>query len=85
MINQALSLASPSQRQILDDNYGKKNAECEGRVKQVFRELDLEAVYRRYEEESYVKLKGLIDGVDESLLPKGMFLRFMERIYKRTK
>ena len=85
LINQALALASPEQRTLLNENYGRKDAQKELIVKKVFQELDLEGVYKRYEEESYTRLFSLIEEMDETQLPKSMFYEFMNRIYKRTK
>jgi farnesyl diphosphate synthase len=85
LINQALSRADAGQRTRLDENYGKRNAEAEAVVKGVFAELDIEGVYKTYEEESYGRLMGLIDGIEEGgVLNREMFVTFMNRIYKRT-
>ena len=55
---------------------------CVRRVKEIYKQLDLEKVYHEYEEESYQKIVGLIDG-GSGTLPKGMFTEFANRIYKR--
>ncbi|KAJ3368552.1 Farnesyl pyrophosphate synthetase, partial [Kappamyces sp. JEL0680] len=81
LIVQALSLASPEQRK---DNYGKKDPKNVALVKDVYRELDIEGHYHQYEESSYKRLSALIEKIDESLLPRQMFVDFMNRIYKRT-
>lgn len=86
LINQALKLVSPAQRQILDENYGKKDSVAEGKVKELYRELHLEDIYLAYEEESVTKIKGLIASLDESEgLKKEVFEAFLKKIYKRTK
>lgn len=86
LINQALKLVSPAQRQILDENYGKKDSVAEGKVKELYRELHLEDIYLSYEEESVTKIKGLIASLDESEgLKKEVFEAFLKKIYKRTK
>ncbi|KAI8851786.1 geranyltranstransferase [Chytridium lagenaria] len=84
LINQALSKASAEQRVLLDSNYGQKDAAKVEIVKNVFRELQLEALYKTYEEESYNRLHGLISKLDNSL-PQEMFVTFLKRIYKRSK
>ena len=48
-------------------------------MKEVYVELDLENVYRKYEEESHARISALINKVDESLLPREMFVTFMNR------
>lgn len=85
LINQALSLVSAEQRARLDANYGRRDAGCEHEVKSVYREIGLERVYREYEEASYQRVMGLIQQVDERVLPREMFVTFMNRIYKREK
>jgi farnesyl diphosphate synthase len=100
LINQALSKATPEQRQILEvspplltriygmhflisvdlkENYGRKDAEKVAQVKQVFKDLNIEQVYRDYEEASYARISGLIEKIDETTLPKKMFYDFMDR------
>jgi farnesyl diphosphate synthase len=83
LIVQALSRANEEQRKVLDENYGQKDAERVQKVKQVFKELDIEGIYHAYENESYQRISELIKAVDEALLPQQMFVDFMNRIYKR--
>ena len=91
-INTALALANPTQRAILDANYGRKNPEAERRVKEVFREVGVDAAYREYEAQSYARLTALIDAAPEVRGPNGdavlrqtVFHILLEKIYKRTK
>ena len=86
LVNQALVRASPEQRQILDENYGRKNSETEAKVKALYREMELEKVYLDFEEKSVSDLKAQIDGIDESEgLKKEAFQSFLNKIYKRQK
>ncbi|KAI7883539.1 farnesyl pyrophosphate synthase [Lichtheimia hyalospora FSU 10163] len=86
LINQALAKANSEQRKILDDNYGKKDAAAEAKIKALYREMDIEGLYKKYEEESYKKISGLIGELDESVgVKKAVFTEFMDKIYKRTK
>ncbi|KAG0338134.1 Farnesyl pyrophosphate synthetase [Podila horticola] len=85
LINQALAKASPEQRQVLDANYGRRNQVNVVAVKEVYNQLDVEGLFKAYEEESYVRLTGLISKVDHPLLSQDVFTSFMKRIYKRTK
>ncbi|EPS37682.1 hypothetical protein H072_8539 [Dactylellina haptotyla CBS 200.50] len=86
LINQALAIATPEQREILDSNYGKKDDEAEARVKKVFVELDLEKRYQDYEEAVVGKIRKMIDNVDESSgLKKEVLTSFLNKIYKRSK
>jgi len=86
LVNQALNKASPEQRKILDENYGRKDPACEQKVKQVYSELKLDEAYRQLEEEKVGMIKQMIDQVDESEgLKKGVFEEFLRKIYKRSK
>ena len=86
LINQAIPLCSAEQRQVLDENYGRKNSEQEAKVKKVFEELQLEKLYKEYEEKVVGELRTKIAAVDESSgLQKEVFEAFLAKIYKRTK
>jgi farnesyl diphosphate synthase len=86
VINKALQQASPVQRKILDENYGRKDAKCEQTVKRVFAELNIEQDYLDYEETIVAQLRKKIAAVDESRGFKGEVLEaFLKKIYKRQK
>lgn len=53
-------------------------------VKQLYKDLDLESVFYKYEEESYEDLMKLIDEHSKNL-PKEMFVAYAKRIFKRKK
>lgn len=91
-INTALALATPAQRAILDTNYGRKNPECERKVKVVFEEVGVRQKYEEYEAAMYEKLNGMIQAVPEIKSEKGdavlrreVFTSFLGKIYKRQK
>lgn len=86
LINQALLRCSPSQRKVLEENYGRKDAGVEKKVKEVYAELKLEEVYQKYEEERVGEIRKMISQVDESEgLKKEVFESFLAKIYKRSK
>eukprot|EP00740_Mantoniella_antarctica_P017067 CAMPEP_0181369086 /NCGR_PEP_ID=MMETSP1106-20121128/12543_1 /TAXON_ID=81844 /ORGANISM="Mantoniella antarctica, Strain SL-175" /LENGTH=85 /DNA_ID=CAMNT_0023485465 /DNA_START=282 /DNA_END=539 /DNA_ORIENTATION=+ len=70
-------------RKVIEDNYGKKDKACEKAIKALYVDLDLEAIYRTYEEMSYQKLKAIIE--DQTLLPHHLFGAMLTKIYKREK
>ena len=63
-------------------NYAHNEPTCVAKVKELYKDLHLETVFHEYEEESYSRLVKLID-TEVTTLPKGMFLEFASRIYKR--
>ncbi|GBC44316.2 farnesyl pyrophosphate synthase [Rhizophagus irregularis DAOM 181602=DAOM 197198] len=85
LINQALAKVSPEQRKLLDENYGRKNPKNVAVVKQIYKDLEIEKLYKEYEEQSYSRLNDLILQLDDSLIKRQVFYTFMDRIYKRTK
>ncbi len=86
LVNQALSRCSSSQRKVLEQNYGRKDAKCEARVKQLYNELELDQVYKDFEEVRVADLRRKIAHVDESEgLKKEVFEEFLRKIYKRSK
>ena len=60
LVVQALSRVTPSQRLILEENYGKKFAVNEAAVKALYRDLGMEKIFKDYEEESFQRLTSLI-------------------------
>ena len=84
LINQALQIVTPEQRQLLDENYGQKDDAKEAKVKELYNELNLDQRYKDYEEKRVGELRELIQKVDEaSGLKKGVFETFLAKIYKR--
>uniref|UniRef100_A0A8C5UT09 Farnesyl pyrophosphate synthase n=1 Tax=Microcebus murinus TaxID=30608 RepID=A0A8C5UT09_MICMU len=84
LVVQCLQRATPEQRQILQENYGQKEAEKVARVKALYEELDLQAVFLQYEEDSYSHLMSLIEQY-AAPLPRAIFLELARKIYKRKK
>jgi farnesyl diphosphate synthase len=88
-VNTALAVATPEQRRVLDEHYGRKNAESEAKVKEIYKQepINIARRYEEYEADIYKKLTGLIATVDEqnSGMKKEVFESFLGKIYKRTK
>jgi farnesyl diphosphate synthase len=83
LVVQALNKASDAQKAVLEEHYGKDKEENVAAVKAVYRELDLENVFRTYEQESYEKLVGTIK--EQTLMPQEVFMPLLAKIYKRQK
>ncbi|CAI9740848.1 farnesyl pyrophosphate synthase-like [Octopus vulgaris] len=81
LVVQALSLVSDEQKTVLERNYGcdcPHKIQC---VKSLYKELKLDELFLKYEEESY---KLLLEKIEKcSHLPKEIFLTFAKKIYKR--
>ncbi|KAJ1963741.1 Farnesyl pyrophosphate synthetase [Dipsacomyces acuminosporus] len=86
LVIQALDRVTPEQRQVLNDNYGRKApAEHALRVKNLYKELNIEKVYRDYEDAAIADLQSKISKVDESLVPRDVFTAFLNKVAKRSK
>jgi len=83
LIVQALERANDKQRKTLRDNYGRWDDAKVAKVKQVYNELDLEAVFKKYEEESYKAIQTELDKV--TVMPRDVFELLLKKIYKRDK
>ncbi|XP_078391874.1 farnesyl pyrophosphate synthase isoform X2 [Cetorhinus maximus] len=84
LVVQALKRVDPKQRQLLEDNYGRSEQEKIAKVKALYEELDMRAIYSQYEEHSYQRLLGLISQ-HCTKLPQEVFLSFAQKIYRRHK
>ncbi|KAI1194934.1 farnesyl pyrophosphate synthetase [Nemania serpens] len=86
LVNQALKIATPEQRKVLEDHYGRKDSAHEAKIKKLYNDLNLEKLYQDYEEKSASDLKTKVSKLDESEgLKKGVFEVFLSKIYKRSK
>jgi farnesyl diphosphate synthase len=84
LVVQAMSRANPAQLAAIRENYGVDDEEKIALIKGIYRDLDLESVFKAYEEESYARLSAMIDefqGGDR--VPKEVFRQMLEKIYKR--
>ncbi|KAK7732981.1 Farnesyl pyrophosphate synthetase [Botryosphaeria dothidea] len=86
LVVQALMIATPGQRKVLEDNYGRKGDKEEAAVKTLYDELNLQKTYENYEEKRTNEIRDLISKVDEQEgLEKDVFEMFLKKITKRSK
>ncbi|RYP79264.1 hypothetical protein DL770_006749 [Monosporascus sp. CRB-9-2] len=86
LVNQALKQATPEQRKVLEDHYGRKDKTHEAEVKKLYDEMNLKKLYEDYEEKRVGEIKNMIDQIDESEgLKRGAFEVFLAKIYKRSR
>ncbi|EAZ13243.1 hypothetical protein OsJ_03166 [Oryza sativa Japonica Group] len=84
LVVQALERADENQKHILFENYGKPDPECVAKVKDLYKELNLEAVFHEYERESYNKLIADIEAHPNKAV-QNVLKSFLHKIYKRQK
>lgn len=78
----ALQRANPTQRKIMEENYGKADEKSVKIIRQLYEELSLPNTYAIYEEESFNIIRTHIQQLSQGL-PHKLFFKFMEKIYKR--
>lgn len=80
----AMQDADEDVREQILANYGIDEEEKIETVKQIFRDLQLQEKFERYEEESYKRIVGKIDQVADRI-PREVFEFLLNKIYKRQK
>ena len=68
---------------LLQANYGQDKEQAVQQVKQLYAEMELEALFKDFEQESHSSLLRKID--EQSVLPKEVFSLLLAKIFKRTK
>ncbi len=84
LVCKALEVATPEQRAVLEENYGKHDPEGVRRVKELYREMDLEGSFASYEEERKRTCDELIAEI-EPVEFQELFKFLLSKIYKREK
>ncbi|CAH2078805.1 unnamed protein product [Thlaspi arvense] len=84
LVVKALERCSEEQTKILYENYGKSEPSNIAKVKALYKELDLESAFMKYEKESYEKLTKLIEA-HQSKEIQLVLKSFLAKIYKRQK
>nr|ARA73616.1 farnesyl diphosphate synthase [Lepidium apetalum] len=84
LVVKALERCSEEQTKILYENYGKPDPSNVAKVKDLYKELDLEGVFMEYESKSYEKLTGVIEA-HQSKAIQAVLKSFLAKIYKRQK
>lgn len=86
IIVQALQRCTDDQRQVLLSSYGQKGDTHEARVKRVFGQIDMEKVYRQFEDTKINELQAEIGRIDEGMgMRKEVFTMLLSKIMHRNK
>jgi len=83
LVVQALERASDAQRQVIKECYGTHEKENVAKVKAVYNELGLEALFKKYEEDTYEEMLAQIKS--QTLVPENVFMWMLGKIFKRKK
>jgi hypothetical protein len=82
LVVQALGLVNPSQRKVLEENYGQWDDKKVAKIKSLYKDLKLKELFEKYEEESYQNIQKALD--QSSLVPRDVFDLLLKKIYKRS-
>ncbi|XP_071516847.1 farnesyl pyrophosphate synthase isoform X1 [Panulirus ornatus] len=80
----ALQRASPSQRHLMEEHYGRLEQESVDKVKALYRELGLPATYRAYEDSTSSMIRIHIQQISRGL-NHNVFFTFLDKIHKRSR
>ncbi|RWR83398.1 farnesyl pyrophosphate synthase [Cinnamomum micranthum f. kanehirae] len=84
LVVQALERADENEKKILSENYGKPGSEHVASVKTLYKDLELQAVFLKYERESYEQLTASIIALPSKSVQE-VLKSFLGKIYKRQK
>lgn len=84
LVCKALELVTPEQKEILLEHYGKHDPDGVEKVKNLYKELELEKIYNEYEEEQKQACDELIATVEPESFQE-LFKFLLGKIYKRQK
>jgi len=79
-----LSLMTLEQKKIMETHYGKDDDKSEEQIKNLFTSLGLCELYQKQDQESYEKIKLLVDD-SSKILPSNIFLPILNKIHGREK
>lgn len=74
LIGTAMGVANKNQKKILVDNYGKEDPECEQRVKDMYRDIDIRGVYKAHKQDEYNKFMKMIKNGSDKMPKKSLLL-----------
>lgn len=83
LVVQALSVATPQQRKLLEEAYGKDDAKQVKRVKDLYAELELKKRYEEYEQKTLEELRSRIASV--TTVNSAIYTKLLDKIAKRDK
>ncbi|XP_057965393.1 farnesyl pyrophosphate synthase 2-like [Malania oleifera] len=82
LVVKALERCNEEQKKLLRENYGKANQANVAKVKELYKELDIEGAFLEYESSSYKKLTSAIEA-QPSKAVEVVLKSFLGKIYKR--
>eukprot|EP01111_Echinosteliopsis_oligospora_P017232 TRINITY_DN739_c0_g1_i1.p1 TRINITY_DN739_c0_g1~~TRINITY_DN739_c0_g1_i1.p1 ORF type:complete len:445 (-),score=88.84 TRINITY_DN739_c0_g1_i1:64-1206(-) len=82
LVVQFLLHCNPSQRSLLEHHYGLDNPKDVSIIKNLYKDVGIEKIFKQYEDESYKMLTDKIKKV--RIIPQDVFFKLLSKIYKRS-
>lgn len=79
----ALDLASDDQRKIIEENLGKEDEDSVSKIKNLYKDLALDALFDQFETDSYDEISKAIDAASASI-PTLLFSKILNKIHRRS-
>ncbi|CAN1855245.1 Farnesyl pyrophosphate synthase 1 [Linum perenne] len=84
LVVKAFELGNEEQKKLLQENYGKDDPACVAKVKALYHELNLQAVFAEYESQGYEKLMNSIEA-HPSKAVQAVLKSSLVKLHKRQK
>jgi len=82
LVIQFLQNCTPAQRSILERHYGIDDPKDVSIIKNLYKEVNIEKIFKKYEDESYAAICDKINQV--RIMPQEVFYKLLGKIYKRN-
>lgn len=83
LVVQALERADAKQKKVIKDNYGLADPKHVAKIKALYKEMDMAALFHKYEDDVHAELVKEIEKQKD--VPKDVFLWMLNKIFKRQK
>lgn len=81
LVVQSLLRATSAQRKLFDKHYGIDDPKDVAVIKEVYQEIGIPEIFKKYEDDSYATLLSKIQHV--KIMPQEVFVKLLQKIYKR--
>lgn len=84
-IVEALKVATNEQKDIIMANYGSSSEESVAKIKEIYKELDIESRFKQFEKKQFDQICALVEPINNKVLVKDVFYGLLTMIYQRKK
>lgn len=84
LVVKALEVCTPEQRKVIEENYGHEEPEKIAKIKALYNEVGIPAIYAKQEEESLKRINDLLEAKKDLIAPE-LFTDIVKRVHGRQK